>query len=65
MITTPVIRFDENIKEHREDFYTFLNTNCFGKCKNRYTLEGNFGSISGLMMERVAKYYINKEFNKG
>lgn len=64
MITTPIIRFDENKKEHRKDFFRLLETNCLGKCKNRYTLEGNYGSITGLMMEKIARYYINKEFNK-
>ena len=62
MKINPVINFDVNNKEHREDFYTFTRTKCLGKLKNKYSLEGCFGDIVSMMTEKVANFYIQKEF---
>lgn len=62
MITSSVVQFDPSIKEHRRDYFTLYNTNCFGKLKNKYSLEGNYGSLYNMMTEKVAQYYSSKEF---
>ena len=62
MEVNQIIRFDVNNPEHRRDFVTFMETKCLGKCKNRYTLEGNYGDVVSMMTDRIINYYIRKEF---
>lgn len=62
MNISQIISFDPSNREHREDLYTLLSTKCFGRMKNRYSLEGNYGSLYNMMVERVAEFYCKKEF---
>jgi hypothetical protein len=63
MEVTPIIRFDVNNPEHRKDFVSFRETKSLGKCKNRYTLEGNYGDVVSMMTDKIINYYIHKEFS--
>lgn len=62
MERSPIIEFDVNNSEHRKDLVTFMKTNSFSQCKNRYTLKGMYGDVLSMMKDKVLNYYINKEF---
>jgi len=62
MQTNPVIYFDENNPEHRNDFVTAIRTKSMGRCKNRYVLMGNYGSVLDMMRDKMINFYINQEY---
>lgn len=58
----PVVTFDPNNLEHRHDVYLLVKHQTLSACKNKYTLQGNYGDTSSMMLDKISKYYLQREF---
>lgn len=62
MHRTSVVSYDPANAEHRQDFYRVLETETFSWCSNRYALEGRYGDVLSMMLDRTVRYYAQQEF---
>ena len=64
MIRTSVVHYDPANPDHRKDFHRVLETESFNQCKNRYALEGRYGDVLSMMLDRTVRYYAEQEFGE-
>ena len=62
MLRTSVVRYDPANLDHRRDFHRVLKTETFNWCENRYALEGRYGDVLSMMLDRTVRYYAEQEF---
>lgn len=57
----PKVVFDPSNKDHREEFYKFMKTGSWGKCK--YQFESKDVGIPFINIQReILEYYLIQEF---
>jgi hypothetical protein len=58
----PIVEFDVNKRQHREDYARFLASGSWGHCPVRYELNESCGELSGAIQRKLLDYYVGREF---
>ena len=60
----PFVIFNANNKEHRKEFFKFIEFRTWSKSPYRFLTEEAVNNIPAYISQKITEYYIKKEFTK-
>lgn len=58
----PTVYFDAVSREHRQYYMIFLQNRSWRDCPVQFYLERGYGDLSSMIENKLAVYYLQKEF---
>jgi hypothetical protein len=60
----PYATFDAHNKNHRMEYFKFLQTNTWSNCPVQFMVEAPYTELPHEINNKLVRYYFNKEFIK-